>query len=121
MKVYANKINYSFEVKAGVTYKVSVVGKWKDANIECDEFGWNGSRFGWLAWVYDNPIADSAKTVPGHNYMRLMGSVRGRFYDLAGKNEITFEDSGTLALFANDNKFLYFNNIGYLEVELTEK
>jgi hypothetical protein len=120
MKVYATKMNDTYEVEKGVRYKIDVSGEWHDGNISCDHKGWNGSRFRWISWLYDNPIVSSFKICPNQNYMRLMGKVGDRYYDLAQSEYVTFSRSGLLKMFANDNRYLYWNNRGHLEVELTE-
>ena len=85
MRIYAEKPNLAYTVQSGRTYNITTAGRWKDFMIECDEFGWNGTRFGWLAWVYNNRWVDAFKVVPGFNFMRLIGRCRRRILRFGGE------------------------------------
>jgi len=100
----------------------SVSGLWKDLSISCDANGWNGKIVMPLApWIYDNDLLDSQKTVPGQNYMKLMGKVGEITFEIGNvKNKtIIMPDNGELVLFANDIEWLYFNNSGKILVTIS--
>lgn len=124
MKVIQVNAN-QYETKTGiiVTRKqpiiFNVVGTWKDAYIECTADGWTGKdAFPLFPALYDNPLTDSQKQVPGYPFLMLMGSVSGIPFEIgdAKTKTLFMPTGGELILFPNDINWLYWNNSGSLSV-----
>lgn len=94
-------------VRAGEQYSFSATGKWKDWYIVCDHRGWGR---GWFTRL---------PRVPGQPFFRLCGCV-GKQDGGAFAIDMTrpwtvpdirpSEDDTQLYLFANDIRWMYWNN-----------
>jgi tetratricopeptide (TPR) repeat protein len=94
-------------LRAGQTYSFAVSGKWKDWLVVCDHQGWGS---GWLTRF---------NRVKGHPFFRLCGCIgqhdKNAFVIDTSQpwtvpNSLAPDDDCELYLFANDHRWMYWNN-----------
>lgn len=117
VKVHACKYNNTgIEIAAGksVTIESDQSDRWKDLYIECDAAGWNTH----LAML---PGIKKCKDLPEENLMLMCAKIGTKVYPIGKGNTIVAEESGELILFANDVKYLRWNNSGSIDVTVRIK
>jgi hypothetical protein len=97
----------------GCQYEYKATGKWKDWFIECDANGYSNFLMDlFLRW---------AKRSPSAKWFQLVGVVdKDKSYTVELGTEGTFiaPENGRLWVYANDVCFAYWNNYGYIELEI---
>lgn len=117
VKVHANKYNKTgIDVTAGqkLTIECDLSDKWKDLWIECNYDGWNSH-------VAMFPFVKKCKDLPDENLMKMCAQIGTKLYAIGKEATITVEEDGELVLFANDIKYLRWNNSGSIDVTIRTK
>lgn len=117
VKVHANKYNLSgVEVCKGqkLIIESDVSDRWKDLYVDCDSNGWNSH----LAML---PGIKKCKDLPEENLMKMCAKIGDKVYAIGKAATITAEEDGELILFANDVKYLRWNNSGSIDVTVRIK
>jgi len=117
VKVYANKYNNTgIKLKAGqtLTIECDLSDKWKDLWVECNYDGWNSH-------VAMFPFVKKCKDLPNENLMKMCAQIGTKLYAIGKEATITVEEDGELILFANDIKYLRWNNSGSIDVTIRTK
>ncbi|MCZ6690631.1 MAG: glycerophosphodiester phosphodiesterase family protein [Planctomycetota bacterium] len=115
-RVYARLLlnETGFRIKEGKTYEFDADAEWVDGPILTDANGF--SRWYLAPWWF-------LRRVPSAKWFALMGQIgeNGEPFVIGKNSSLTAEASGELLMFANDVRFHYSNNCGFLEVTVREK
>lgn len=117
VKVQANKYNHTgidIDVGKTVIIESDQSDRWKDLYIECDSTGWNTH----LAML---PGIKKCKDLPEANLMLMCAKIGNKIYPIGKEATIVAEEEGELILFANDVKYLRWNNSGSIDVTVRIK
>jgi len=107
-----------FELKVGSTYRFTVSGTWKDWTTPCDARGYDSDKL---------RLFEPLRRVRGAKWFSLIGALDketetcfdiGRLIESGGT--YTAQRAGRLFCFANDVSFMYWNNCGSIELNITE-
>jgi hypothetical protein len=92
-------------------YYFEATGTWKDAGIECTADGYS-------YWALT--IATVFRRSFKNKWFALIGTVdkSGRKYLIGRENNIKFCKAGKLYFYANDLIFMYWNNLGAIELTI---
>ena len=104
-----------FRVSAGQSYRFVAVGRWCDASNCCGADGYESS----------SPVLkvfERRRRVKNARWFALIGSVGGKYRFVIGSaSEWTAPANGELWCFANDVRFMYWNNAGAVNLTVTER
>lgn len=108
----AERWNFTMlEVEAGETYRLTSAGTWIDLNIETDANGFSDEILDAFSHLKRNTDA---------KWFELIASIDTTSQHIVGgEREVTFNESGTLSLFANDAEGFYGNNSGSINTTIT--
>ena len=99
------------EIEAGEIYQITSSGTWTDWETVSDADG------------YDDPFLDvfsNLKRNTDAKWFELVGAIDTVSQYVIGSNQnITFNESGNLSLFANDAEGFYGNNTGSISTTIT--
>ena len=90
-------------LQPGVTYQFRAAGTWCDASIECGPDGHDAPRLRYFRWM--------RRSRPNH-WFALIGRAGGQTFLIASAATITPTEAGELLCYANDVRFMYWNNKG---------
>jgi hypothetical protein len=98
-------------ISAGEIYSFHAVGEWKDAWIVTNADGYVNAVLDPVIWL---------RRSRRHRWFALVGTLdRENDFLIGTSSIIAFENSGLLSCFANDLRFMYWNNHGSLNLEIT--
>lgn len=103
------------ELVKGQTYSFEATGEWRDARRRCGPDGYPSPN-----WILRS--AEHCRRVPGENWFSLIGSLDSNpltAFVIGKSNRIAVVDTGVLTCFANDVAFMYWNNSGNLNLQIT--
>jgi len=116
-RVKASKINATeIYLNKGDILEIEVDrgDSWFDFYKKVGAKGWNWS----IPFLRDSAFLKSFKDFPEENYMLLCGKIGNTIFPIGEKTEIIVDEHGELELFANDNKYLRWNNFGMIDVQI---
>lgn len=97
------------ELIAGVTYRLTASGIWKDADTPCGPDGYDSARLRPFRWL--------RRSRP-HQWFALMGQVGNVTFLIGSGTTFTSSVSGELRCYANDAPFMYGNNSGVVTLNV---
>ena len=103
------------ELVKGQTYYFEATGEWRDAGRRCGPDGYPSPN-----WILRS--AEHCRRVPGENWLSLIGSLDCNpltAFVIGKSKTIAVIDTGVLTCFANDVAFMYWNNSGNLNLQIT--
>ena len=105
------------DIIAGGNYDLVASGKWKDASNECNADGYLSTPI--------LKIFEGLRRVPDARYFKLIGTIGRSTHDpiLIGSKLTDFSPnkSGRLYCFANDVRWMYWNNSGAIELTISRR
>jgi len=102
-----------FHVKAGKTYRFHASGEWDDLSHHCKADGYPSPWY-LSPWVV-------IRRVPSARWFALIGTVEGADRFVIGIDRTwTAPRDGELWCYANDVWFMYFNNSGFVTLQIEE-
>ena len=110
---YRNTTGVILEV--GRTYRITAHGRWKDWNRLCDAYGYTSDK-------RLLKIAEQWRREPRARWFALVGRIRehpSHQFVLGRDVTVSPEVNGELVCFANDVRFMYWNNCGTLTLTIT--
>lgn len=90
-------------LEPGITYQLSAKGTWRDASIECGPDGHDAARLRFFRGM---------RRAPDENWFALIGHAAGQTFPIRTAATITPTKAGELLCYANDVRFMYWNNEG---------
>lgn len=100
------------EISEGEEYEFTAMGKWTDFTITKDADGYTNSHM---------QLFDNKKRAKEYLWFALIGSLdknEDKYYFIGKNIKIPFNDNGILYCFANDIKGFYWNNFGYITLQV---
>lgn len=104
-----NNTGIKVEVGQSITIESDFSDRWKDLYIECDAEGWTSA-------LADLPFIKHCKDMPDEKLMKLCAKIGNKCYAIGKSRTFLAEEAGELVLFANDVKYLRWNNSGSIDV-----
>lgn len=114
MKVFAQHLwnDTTLDVKVGETLHFLATGQWKDFTILTDANGFD-------KW-YMKPF-EKFRRKSDSPWFSLIGAIDGKhLFHIGQEKTVTISTSGRLFLFANDVKNFYWNNKGFITVQICQ-
>ena len=105
-----------FQIEQGKKYRFVSQGTWFDSKQECAATGYRSAKLRYFEWM---------RRMPAANWFSLIGRIdnkKGTQFDIGSlieKDEVfSAITTGTLYCFANDVWFMYWNNKGFVDLEM---
>jgi hypothetical protein len=108
----------SLALRKGATYRFSSSMEWTDWTRHPTATGYSDWKIGWLFWLRRMPRARWFSLIGAIDKRRDLRLDIGRLIE--NGEPYTAPASGTLYCYANDVWFMYWNNRGYVTLEMRE-
>jgi len=114
-------VNTGIDLVAGRTYTLSAHGTWTDRRMSCGPQGYHSLAYPNRLVAFLLLAASPTRRLPNTRWFALVGAIakRHRFVIGAGRTFVPTHD-GPLWCFANDTWTAYGNNIGFVELTVTD-
>jgi hypothetical protein len=115
IRIYAKRKwnSTQIEISEGEEYELTAIGEWRDFTSKTDAEGYTNLYM---------QLFDSVKRSKEHKWFALIGSLnqsQDEYFLIGKKNKLSFNTSGSLYCFANDVNGFYWNNFGFVTLQIT--
>lgn len=102
-------------MSAGQEYQITVDGRWTDWCIPCDANGYTSSNLVLR-------LTEWLRRAPRENWFALIGAIdrdERNLFKIGARKTLETTTGGVLTCFANDVPFMYWNNKGSVQLNIT--